>query len=234
MGTSLPLELLGLIPLAYLVGSIPFGLLVGLARGIDPRKSGSGNIGATNLGRLLGGRYFALVFTLDVLKGMAPVLAAGILLARRDGGLHRGSHADSLELILWLSVGLAAILGHVFSLFLSFKGGKGVATSLGVALGIFPYFTFAALGGALIFAIVFKITRYVSLASMVAAGSFPLLYISIGLTRGWPVFREQLPLLLVALLVTGMIFLKHRANIARLRAGTENRFGRGDELNTRP
>ncbi len=230
----MPLQLLALIPLAYLVGSIPFGLLVGLARGIDPRKAGSGNIGATNLGRLLGGRYFALVFTLDVLKGMAPVLAAGVLLARRDGGLPRGSRADSLELILWLSVGLAAILGHVFSLFLSFKGGKGVATSLGVALGIFPYFTFAALGGALIFAIVFKITRYVSLASMVAAGSFPLLYISIGLTRGWPVFGEQLPLLLVALLVTGMIFWKHRANITRLRAGTENRFGRGDELNTRP
>src|SRR3954451_7624896 len=113
--------LLALIPIAYLIGSVPFGLVVGLARGVDPRKSGSGNIGATNLGRLLGGRYFALVFTLDLLKGLAPVLAAGAVL--------HFAPRSALDYLLWLLVGAAAIFGHMFSVFLSFAGGKGVATS---------------------------------------------------------------------------------------------------------
>src|SRR6266542_4254071 len=129
--------LLGLIPLAYLIGSIPFGLVVGLAKGIDPRTAGSGNIGATNLGRLLGGRYFALVFTLDLLKGLLPTLTAGALIKFAPHTWH--------DYLLWLTVAAAAILGHMFSLFLSFKGGKGVATSAGVILGIFPYYTWAGL-----------------------------------------------------------------------------------------
>src|SRR6266545_8132773 len=127
--------LLGLIPLAYLIGSIPFGLVVGLAKGIDPRTAGSGNIGATNLGRLLGGRYFALVFTLDLLKGLLPTVIAGALLKFAPHNLQ--------EYLLWLAVAAAAIVGHMFSLFLRFKGGKGVATSAGVVLGIFPYYTWA-------------------------------------------------------------------------------------------
>src|SRR5438270_689765 len=118
-----------LIPLAYLVGSIPFGLLVGLAKGIDVRKSGSGNIGATNVARLLGGRFFALVFTLDLLKGLLPVLAACYLL---KPWLQAPAFDDY---VLWLVIGFAAIAGHMFSVFLKFKGGKGVATSTGVILG---------------------------------------------------------------------------------------------------
>src|SRR4051812_48374832 len=127
-------SLLILIPIAYLIGSIPFGLIVGLAKGIDPRKAGSGNIGATNVGRLLGGRYFALVFTLDLLKGLLPTAIASFLL--------RNNVRTQTEFILWLLVGFAAIAGHMFSLFLKFKGGKGVATSAGVLLGVFPYFTY--------------------------------------------------------------------------------------------
>jgi glycerol-3-phosphate acyltransferase PlsY len=198
-----------LIPLAYVIGSIPFGLIVGLVKGVDPRKAGSGNIGATNVGRLLGGKYFALVFTLDLLKGLIPTAIAV---------------AMSHNVLVWLLVGFATILGHMFSLFLKFKGGKGVATSAGVLLGVFPYFTYPGVIAILTFVILFKLTRYVSVASMGGAVIFPIAYLAVGLAKGWPVFGEQLPLLLFACLVAALIVYKHRTNIARLRAGTENRF----------
>src|SRR3954471_22434058 len=131
--------LLALIPIAYILGAIPFGLIIGKSRGIDPRKSGSGNIGATNVGRLLGGKFFALVFTLDVLKGLLPMLSAAWVVR------HYFANPNALVYLLWLLVGFAAILGHMFSCFINFKGGKGVATSTGVVLGLFPYYTFAGL-----------------------------------------------------------------------------------------
>ena len=203
--------LLALIPIAYLIGSIPFGLVVGLAKGVDPRKAGSGNIGATNVGRLLGGRYFALVFTLDLLKGLIPTAVAVL---------------TSVNVFAWLLVGFATIAGHMFSVFLKFKGGKGVATSAGVLLGIFPYFTYPGVIAILTFLVLFQTTRYVSVASMGGAGIFPVAYIAVGLFRGWPIFGGQLPLLAFACLVAVLIIYKHRTNIARLRAGTENRFVR--------
>src|SRR5689334_18385696 len=131
--TPVQKTLLLLIPAAYLLGSVPFGLLVGLARGIDVRSAGSGNIGATNVGRLLGGKFFALVFFLDLLKGLLPMLAAGFVVHFRA--------TDPQISSLWLAVGFTAILGHMFSIFLKFKGGKGVATSTGVILGLWPYYT---------------------------------------------------------------------------------------------
>src|SRR3954465_10260195 len=112
-------NLLILVPIAYVLGSVPFGLIVGLAKGIDPRKAGSGNIGATNIGRLLGGRFFAIVFTLDFLKGLLPTLAASWVVHRTENALVASIY------LLWLTVGFAAILGHMFSAFLGFKGGKG-------------------------------------------------------------------------------------------------------------
>src|SRR5256885_613987 len=129
-------KLLLLAVVSYFLGSIPFGLLVGLSRGIDPRKAGSGNIGATNVARLLGGRYFALVFSL------LPMLAAYIILRR--------AHLTSDQLnakyfFAWLLVGFSAILGHMFPIYLRFKGGKGVATSAGLILGLWPYYTLPAL-----------------------------------------------------------------------------------------
>src|SRR5688500_13662020 len=103
--------LLILIPIAYFVGSIPFGLIIGLSRGVDPRKAGSGNIGATNLGRLLGGKFFALVFTLDLLKSLLPLLVGAWI-------LHRYSDAHTwLTYLLWLAIGFAAVIGHMFSIF---------------------------------------------------------------------------------------------------------------------
>ena len=212
-----PAALLILIPLAYVAGSVPFGLVVGLAKGIDPRKAGSGNIGATNLGRLLGGKYFALVFILDMLKGLLPTLLAGAF-------LHFDAK-DALAYALWLSVGFAAIFGHMYSMFLGFKGGKGVATSAGVILGVFPYYTIAGVIALMIFALVFKVTKYVSLGSIVAACMFTVIYVLLGIARGWDVFGRQAPLLVFAVIVTAMIIYKHRANLIRLRDGTELRFG---------
>jgi glycerol-3-phosphate acyltransferase PlsY len=210
--------LLTLIPVAYLIGSVPFGLIVAKARGIDPRKAGSGNIGATNVGRLLGGRYFAIVFVLDVLKGLAPMVVAGILL--------RGAPREVQTYLLWLLVGFAAIAGHMFSIFLRFSGGKGVATSTGVLLGLFPYYTLPGLAAIAVWVLVFLAWRYVSVASMVGSASFALLYLGIGIAMGWDVFGVQLPLLIFAWVVAGLIVYKHRGNIARLKAGTEHRFVR--------
>jgi len=215
-------NLAALIPIGYLSGSIPFGLLVGLAKGKDPRQHGSGNIGATNVGRLFGGKYFALVFALDLLKGLLPVLAAGWA-ARAE--LNKSGHPPDWEIyLLWLMVGFAAVAGHMFSLFLKFKGGKGVATSLGVAIGVFPYFTIAGGISIVVWLMVFLIRRYVSLASMVASASFSGAYVAIAWYNGWQPFTRQLPLFVFAMLVPGLIVIRHRSNIARLLAGTENRF----------
>ena len=219
--TSAEIYLLTLIPMAYLMGSIPFGLIVGLANGVDPRKSGSGNIGATNVGRLLGAKFFLYVFLLDMLKAMLPTAIGSWVV------WHYGQHATArptLQVILHLLVGFSAILGHMFSLFLGFKGGKGVACGAGVALGFYPFFTLPGLATLLLWGILFALTRYVSLASIVAAVFFPLAYLTIALTRHWRPFTSQLPLLIFATLVGAMVVYRHRSNIARLRAGTEPRF----------
>ncbi|HEX8913752.1 MAG TPA: glycerol-3-phosphate 1-O-acyltransferase PlsY [Humisphaera sp.] len=217
-------KLLALLPVAYLVGSIPFGLLVGLARGVDVRKGGSGNIGATNVGRLLGGKFFALVFVLDLLKGLVPVLAAGAL--ANFGGAVDGHPPTPTTFLLWLGVGFAAIAGHMFSVFLKFKGGKGVATSAGVILGLFPFFTYPGLVAVGVWAAVFFARRIVSLASIVGAAVFPLAYVAFALAARWDL-GVQWPLLAFAFLIGAMIVFRHRSNIARLRAGTEARIGGG-------
>jgi glycerol-3-phosphate acyltransferase PlsY len=210
--------LLGLIVLSYFLGSIPFGLLVGRAKGIDVRTAGSGNIGATNVGRLLGKKFFFFVFFLDMFKGLLPMLAGAIIVRRWTAG-------SSADMLLLLGVGLAVILGHMFSVFLRFKGGKGVATSAGVILGLWPYFTLPGVVSILIFVIVVYLTRFISVGSIAAAGSFPVLYLGMGLLWGWHPLGRQLPLLVFAVIVAAMIVYKHRTNISRLRAGTENRIG---------
>ncbi|MGB7156470.1 MAG: glycerol-3-phosphate 1-O-acyltransferase PlsY [Tepidisphaeraceae bacterium] len=215
-----PASLLILIPIAYLVGSIPFGLLVGLSRGIDVRTAGSGNIGATNVGRLLGKQFFFLVFFLDLLKSLVPMAIASWIVSRIPEG-----ERDWTLYLAWLLVGFAAVIGHMFSMFLKFKGGKGVATSAGVVLGLYPYFTLSGLTVIGLFVIVFFLTRYISLGSIVAACAFPIVYFIIGKARHWPVLSRQLPLLVFAVVIAGLIVWRHRSNIARLRAGTENRFG---------
>lgn len=218
-------QLIALAVVAYLLGSIPFGLLVGRLKGIDVREHGSKNIGATNVGRLLGTRYFYLVTFLDALKSLLPLVVASIL-------VHRLPASDRTVLIhaLWLLVGIAALLGHIFSVFLRFRGGKGVATGAGLVVGLFPYFTLPGIVAILLFVLVVWRWRYISLGSITSAAVFPLLYVGIGLSLGWPVFSRQWPLLMAATLIAVMVILRHRGNIQRLRAGTERKFGQRESV----
>lgn len=182
---------------AYLVGSIPTGLLLARAFGVDIRVTGSGNIGATNVYRTLGRTVGIATLLGDCLKGLVPVLVAGKL------GL-----ADP-----WVAaVGLAAFLGHVYTVFLGFKGGNGVATALGVFLGVSPL---SVLGALALFIGIVASTRYISLGSITAAAAMPFLVAAV----------ERRPLLVgMTLIIAAIVIVKHRENIRRLREGTESRF----------
>jgi len=206
-----------LVIVAYLLGSIPFGLLIARAHGIDLRTVGSGNIGATNVSRALGRKWAYVCFGLDVAKGLVPML-----LAHRLGVV--SSSPTTRELLIWLLIGCTAVCGHIFPIYLKFKGGKGVATSLGVVLGVWPYFTIC---GILIFAIwgvCALIWRYVSLASIIAAACFPILFsIFIAVIESWR-FLELWPLLAVAIVMPILVIARHAENIKRLLEGTESKI----------
>lgn len=197
---------------AYLLGSVPFAFLIARAHGKDLRAIGSGNIGATNLARAAGRTWGYICFALDVLKGFVPTAVFGAVARVPD---------DPGFLGLWLAVGVAAILGHVFPAFLKFKGGKGVATSFGVALGLWPYFTVSALVALAVWVIMVLVWRYISLASICASLVFPVaLVVGILASGRWNV-ASLWPLLIAATAIPLLVILRHRANIQRLRAGTE-------------
>ena len=210
--------LLVLIPLAYLLGSVPFGLMVALSRGVDPRTQGSGNIGATNVGRLLGGKFFGIVFTLDMLKSFVPMMVASMIVRRAP------EPPDWHIYFLWLLVGFSAVIGHMFPVFLKFKGGKGVATSAGLILGLYPYYTIPALCSIGIWVLIFWIWDIVSLASIVGTMTFPPLYVIFALLWREPIFEDRTPLLIFAVVTASLIVFKHRTNIRRLLDGTEPRY----------
>jgi len=206
---------------AYLVGSIPFGLLIVKAHGKDLRSIGSGNIGATNVGRALGKKWGYICFLLDVLKGLIPMQVTMFFIKT---ALHTEAHPQRVVLLwLWLAVGIAAILGHIFPIYLKFKGGKGVATSFGVALGLWPYYTICGLLAVAIWVAVVLVWRYVSLASIVASVAFPLLLLlAIILFPTWDVV-DLSPLLIAAAAIPLIVIIRHRENIKRLVAGTESK-----------
>jgi glycerol-3-phosphate acyltransferase PlsY len=199
---------------AYLLGSVPFAFLIARSAGKDLRTIGSGNIGATNLARAVGRKWGYFCFVLDVLKGLTPVAIAGAV-----GGVPD----NPLFLSLWLLVGIAAILGHVFPVYLRFKGGKGVATSFGVALGLWPYFTLCALVALTVWIAVVRIWRYVSLASISAAVAFPIaLVLGILTVPAWH-SASLWPLVVAAIVIPILVIVRHRENIRRLAAGTESK-----------
>ena len=199
---------------AYLLGSIPFGLLIAKAHGKDLRSIGSGNIGATNVSRAIGRKWAYVCFALDVLKGMVPMLV--IMFIAKPAGV--------VMLLLWLLVGCAAILGHIFPIYLKFKGGKGVATSFGIALGLWPYYTIGALFAIATWVVVVLIWRYVSLASIVGSVIFPVvLILAIILKPDWDLYSLW-PLLVAATAIPLMVIIRHRENIQRLLAGTESKI----------
>lgn len=196
----------GLPLLSYLLGAVPFGLLLARSRGLDIRTLGSGNIGATNVWRQLGRNWGLATFALDVMKGYLPAAGFPVLAA---GWLGFSGSAD----LLGLGCGVAAIAGHNWPIYLKFRGGKGVATSAGVLLGVAP----AAVGvGLAVWVLLFFTTHYVSLASM-----------SAGLTvaaAGWVFYGDAPRALPVTLTLLALIVIwRHRANIRRLRQGKESK-----------
>jgi glycerol-3-phosphate acyltransferase PlsY len=209
--------------IAYLVGAIPFGQIIARLHGKDLRTIGSGNIGATNLARACGRRWGYVGFALDVLKGLVPMAAARIAAGRL---LEAGSATIGPGFLgLWLAVGIAAILGHVFPIYLKFKGGKGVSTSFGVGLGLWPYFTIAAVVALLVWLACAAMWRYVSLASICASISFPVtLAVAIAARSTWHA-ANLWPLLIAATAIPLLVILLHHKNIDRLRAGTESKIG---------
>jgi len=208
--------------IAYLIGSIPFGQIIARLHGKDLRVVGSGNIGATNLARACGRKWGYTCFGLDVLKGCVPVVAAKVVAASL---LETESATPGPAfLALWLAVGIAAILGHVFPIYLKFKGGKGVATSFGVGLGLWPCFTISALIALPIWVALVLIWRYVSLASIGASIAFPvILAITIAMIPAWT-FTSLWPLLIAATAIPILVVVRHRENIKKLLAGTENKL----------
>lgn len=227
---------------AFLLGSIPFGLIIAKAKGIDIRQHGSGNIGATNVLRVIGKKYGITCLLLDALKGFIPVAIAVNLIQitgrpiqvplglQEAWTLHFAS-GDALKAQLaHIITALCAVLGHNYSPWVGFKGGKGIATSAGVLLALMP---FAVLLLLIVWVILFLTTRYVSVASIGASAVLPLMT----LWGSWHHGRIQdgtwnKPLFALTLLIAVSAIWKHRANIQRLRAGTENRFApkskRGD------
>jgi glycerol-3-phosphate acyltransferase PlsY len=217
------LTLLFAIIIAYLLGSTPFGLLIAKANGKDLRSIGSGNIGATNVSRALGRKWAYLCFWLDVLKGFIPTLAIFFLVKPLTAQLQ----ADRILMLwLWLAVGCAAILGHIFPIYLKFRGGKGVATSFGVALGLWPYYTFCAIVAITIWIVLVLTLRYVSLASIIASISFPLALITAILSVSSWNLADLWPLLIASTIIPLMVIIRHRENIKRLIAGTEGKIQR--------
>ena len=185
---------------AYLCGSIPTGVLVARRCGVEVRQVGSGNIGATNVARSVGKRAGLLTLVGDVAKGLVPVLTVRFL---------------GLGEISLVCAAVAALLGHIFSPFLGFSGGKGVATGLGVVLGLAPLAILLALP---FFLITFTVSRIVSLASLVAAAATPLLLFCLS---------YPLPHVIAGLVIAGVIMSRHHENIARLRKGQEPKFTLG-------
>lgn len=194
------LDYLFILLVSYLLGAIPTGFIVTrLVAGIDIRQVGSGNIGATNVHRILGWAWYIVVLLIDMAKGIAAVWLAH----RISGG----------EIIIKMLAGAAAVAGHNWTIFLRFKGGRGVAASAGVFIGLAPRPMLIII---LLFIVIVALTRYVSLGSVVGALLLPFLL--------W-FFKAELPLIIFGGLISAAIVIKHIPNIKRLLAGEENKFG---------
>ena len=197
---------------SYLLGSIPFGYLAGRIAGIDIRKCGSGNVGATNVIRTLGKSYGYPVFVADFLKGFSAVKMS-ILIATRVQPEWISSE------VFGIAAAISSVLGHSFPVWLRFKGGKGVATSGGALFALAPV---AALVGAAIWIVTFLLTRYVSVASIVAAAALPLII----LITTWLSQTSGKLLVYSSVCLAALVIWRHRSNLSRLMRGTEPRFTR--------
>jgi glycerol-3-phosphate acyltransferase PlsY len=203
-----------LLPAAFLIGSIPFGLIFTRNKGIDIRATGSKNIGATNVLRSAGKMPAVMTLLADLLKGAAPVFITGIVVSKITEGHQIAKFADLSQDVWTAMVGLAAVLGHMFSLFLRLRGGKGVATGFGVLIVISPVSAFIVL---FVWLAVVYITKYVSLGSIVAACMLPLVYLLQEATTVRVIFGAVL---------AALITFRHSSNVSKLLAGTESKIGK--------
>lgn len=206
MNVTVPL--LSIVSASYFLGSIPAGYIAGKLAGIDVRKHGSHNIGATNVLRVLGKPYGVAVFLIDAGKGFAAVRIAYAVFAAAQ-------HAEYYA----ITAAVVVVLGHAFPVWLKFRGGKGVATTAGAVVALIPLAAAAAIS---VWLLIFRLTRYVSLASMLAALSLPLIcavLLHLHLASG-------IGLLYFSIIIALLIVWRHRGNLARLRAGTEPRLDR--------
>ena len=203
---------LGIALLGYLFGSLPFGYFAGRISGTDIRSTGSGNIGATNVLRVLGKKWGYAVFLADAFKGFAAVSLSSLI---ADRVISARPYAEYFAIL----AAVMCIIGHTFPVWLRFKGGKGVATSVGAVFGLMPI---AAITIFLIWIIVFEITRYVSVASIVAASSLPF---TIMVLMRWKMIQGS-GLLYFSSVMLILVLWRHRSNFSRLLKGTEQRFTR--------
>ena len=197
---------------AYLAGSIPFGFLIGKMRGVDVRTVGSKNIGATNVFRTVGKKWGLLAFLCDFLKGFVPVL-----LSKKFGG----------EAHLPLAVGLMTVVGHMFTCFMKFKGGKGIATGFGMLVALSPVLVLAAFA---VWVVVMLVSHYVSLGSIVAAAFLmAVVWLPLSDWLGWKILSgctgyHDLPLCILVTVLCAFAIWKHKTNIIRLRAHAESKI----------
>ena len=196
-----------LILLAYLIGSVPTALIISKRFfGIDIRDYGSGNMGATNTFRVLGSRYGTMVMAFDILKGMGAVALYNFIPYYLHNDLERTN--------FMLGLGLAAVIGHIFPIFAGFKGGKGVATLLGMILAVQPIIAISCIG---VFVLVLYLTRYVSLSSILAAVALPICVL-------WIWNEHEILYRVFALLVAILVVFTHQKNIGRILRGVESRI----------
>lgn len=237
--------LLALLAIAYFVGSIPAGLLISRARGIDIRKHGSGNIGATNVWRVLGWKVGLTCFVLDALKGLVPTFLATAFATRGFSQTPPPTLGDFDSAMLNLgplAVGGATMVGHMFPVWLRFKGGKGVATGFGALLGVYPVMTMAMAGALVVWILSVRITRMVGISSVIAAAMTPLLVvIAPAVAMRWRMFPGTdvhpgttmgrgdgylvWPYVVLTAILALLVIYRHRANIVRTFRGTEPKVG---------
>ncbi len=214
----------------YLLGSIPFGVLIGRSQGVDIRTQGSKNIGATNVGRVLGRKWGLLCFFLDMAKGAVPVIVFGAL----AGIYEKPLEETTTEWWLWMTIAMACLLGHMYSMFLRGGGGKGVATAFGSLMAMWPLMTFAALIAFVGWIVIVLCTRMISLASVFAACLLPFgviiqVYAMSQLPDGKPFGLEMEQAsapIVVSILLAVLVVWKHRGNLGRIMKGTEAKIGR--------
>jgi acyl phosphate:glycerol-3-phosphate acyltransferase len=206
--------------LSYLAGSVPFGVLIANFKGINIREHGSKNIGATNVGRVLGKKFGLICFFLDVLKGAVPVFVVGLVASLFGQPLEQ---TNTTEMLLWICIALASLLGHMYSIFLRFGGGKGVATTFGGMVAMWPLLTIPVMLAFVAWVITVKGSKMVSLASLVAA--LVLFADSVAIVLLKSTIQHAWPLLAVTGLIACMVFWKHRSNISRILRGEEPLIG---------